>query len=83
VPCCVDGRRRVPPAWCRDAREFMAWEDTYNPVRVTDTVDPIADVGVLGVGEDLEMMAWRARDVFDRRAVNCRLAGLAGAEVVT
>jgi Plasmid pRiA4b ORF-3-like protein len=83
VPRCVGGRRAVPPAWCRDALAFMAWEDTYTPVGVTDTVDPLADAGVLGVGEHVEMMAWWVRDVFDRRAVNCRLAGLAGAEVVT
>ena len=83
VPRCVGGRRAVPPAWCRDALAFMAWEDTYTPIGVTDTVDPLADAGVLGVGEHVEMMAWDARDVFDRRAVNRQLAGLARAKVVT
>jgi hypothetical protein len=83
VPRCVGGRRAVPPAWCRDALAFMAWEDTYTSIGVPDVVDPIADVGVLGVGEDVEMMAWWARDLFDRRAVNRRLAGLARAKVVT
>ena len=77
VPRCVDGRRRVPPAWCRDASAFMAWEDTSSFAGTTAVDDPLVD------GEQVEMMAWRARDVFDRRAVNRQLAGLARAKVVT
>ena len=77
VPRCVGGRRRVPPAWCGDASAFMVWEDTSSFAGIAAGDDVLVD------GELLEMMAWRARDVFDRRAVNRQLAGLTRAKVVT
>jgi Plasmid pRiA4b ORF-3-like protein len=83
VPRCVSGRRRVPPPWCADAPAFMAWEDTWSPV-AADRVGSLAAVDDMLVdGEQVEMMAWRARDLFDRRTVNRQLAGLARAKVVT
>ena len=84
VPRCVSGRRRVPPAWCGDASAFMAWEDTSSFAGTADRVGSIAAVDdVLVDGEHLELMAWRARDLFERRTVNRQLAGLARAKVVT
>ena len=70
VPRCVDGRRRVPPAWCRDASAFMVWEDTSSWAGIAAVADVLVD------GEQVEMTAWRARDVFDRRAVNRQLVEL-------
>ena len=77
VPRCVGGRRRVPPPWCGDASAFMVWEDTSSFAGIAAVDDVLVD------GELLEMMAWRARDLFDRRVVNGQLAGLARAKVVT
>ena len=55
----------------------MVWDDTSSFAGIAAGDDILVD------GELLEMMAWRARDVFDRRAVNRQLVELTRAKVVT
>lgn len=79
-PCCVGGRRRVPPEDCGGPLAFMTRRDEI-PLQVEDLFEEIRDDLETNDLEDIrlvvddieELCDWLTLDRFDRRAVNRRL----------
>jgi hypothetical protein len=79
-PCCIGGKRRVPPEDCGGPLAFMArWDEV--PLQAEDLLEEIrVDLknndleAIRDLTEDMkELQEWLILDRFDRRAVNLRL----------
>lgn len=79
-PCCVGGRRRVPPEDCGGPLAFMTRrdeiplqvEDLFEEIRVDLETNDLEDIRLV-VDDIEELCDWLTLDRFDRRAVNRRL----------
>jgi len=84
-PVCIDGRRAGPPEDCGGAWAFLELRQRYCLPVVARRVADLLDDLLTGAGdvaerrdELRELHPWLSIDRFDRRAVNQRLAALAG-----
>lgn len=79
-PCCIGGKRRVPPEDCGGPYTFMIRRDEV-PLQVEELIEDIRDnleandlESIRNRGGDMDKLrGWLTSDGFDRRAVNRRL----------
>jgi Plasmid pRiA4b ORF-3-like protein len=89
-PCCLGGRRRVPPEDCGGPWAFLELRERYSLPTIADQLYELAkcrlalgyDAFVHDHYEDVQqLLEWLEIDRFDRRATNRRLAEVAVAQV--
>jgi hypothetical protein len=77
-PVCIDGARSAPPDWCNGPFAYLEQKQYFSIDRIGRRLLEIVEDGEARAGDYREevttMLFWLEANLFDRKAVNHRLA---------